>query len=275
MSDVITELRSYRTVLDERASEVTLTEITTPAATPTRPRSSPRLALAASLAVVLVVALVILLNQSGEIPPADSVVPVTVVTPTTTPNTTPATQASGSGDGPSLVGDDEIVLAMTQSFPLRQYSESPWTRGPDEASGRTAGIRTAGDVDGPEDAENLGQFSVEFMAFETEGLASAYLEAQHEFLRVLEEIPLTGLGDEASVMAVGGDWNYVAAHGHALVRHGRFVAETVVLLDGDSDSDPEAWIAKATEVAEITDETMQAVLSSDVQPLPVPRHRKP
>ena len=239
-------------------------------AAPPRPTSTRR-ALAVATGVLLLALLGLIpffLPGSDDTPPATN--PVSTSTTVAPTSTTPTTEAAATERAPALVGDDEIVLAMAQGFPVGQDSVSPSTDGPDEAAGQTAGIRTAGDIDGPEDAEPFGSFSVDFMAFETEELASAYLEAQHEFLEVLEEISLTGLGDEASVMHVDGDWSYITEHGHALVRHGRFVAETVVVLVGDKDSDPEALIAQATEVAEVTHETMQTVLSSDIQPLPPP-----
>lgn len=250
--------------------EIALRLETDVVAAPARPTGKRRvIAVAAGVLIVALFGLIpFLLLESDDTPPAtEPVSPSTTVAPTTT---TPATEEDPAEPAPPVVGDDEFVFAMAQSFPLISDPEFSWSNGPDEATGRTAGIHTFGDVEGPGEAENPGGFSVEFMAFDTEDLASAYLEARHDFLDVLEMRPLTGLGDEASVMHVGGDWTYITEHGHALVRRGRFVAETIVVLNGDSASDREALIAKATEVAEIADETMRTVLSSDIQPLPAP-----
>lgn len=297
MSDVITKLRSYRKVLDERAPEVTLAEVTSPEVAPLPPRRSAWALLAAAVAVVLVVALVSLLNQGGETPPADSVVPTTVVD--ATPTTTPTPTTSPTGASTTTVGDDEIVLIMAQGFPLIPDPEFSWTDGPDEASGQTARLLLVGEATDPGVDENYRDFTVRFVAFENEQLASNSIEDMIQESTMpsltLETFILPDLGDEAVATVEFRYGRGTASLALVAVRRGRFVAQVVspIALDLNAETvdgllDPDTVedilngfdavdypvvgesVERLARIAETADEAMQTVLSSDVQPLPAP-----
>ena len=273
------------------------------AAPPTIPhRGRQALAVAAGVLLVALLGLItFFLPESDDTPPAtDPVSPSTTVAPTTT---TPATEEDAAEPVLPVVGDDEIVFAMAQNFPLIPDPEFSSTDGPDEASGQTARLWLVGETTDPAVEENYRDFSVSFAAFENEQLASEFIEdmvAQDPTMPspslTLETFIYPDLGDEAAATVDHRCSRGCASVTSVAVRRGRFVAQVTSEIDLDLDAETvDALISPDTAestldgfdaadypiigesverlagVAETADKTMQAVLTSDIQPQPAPR----
>ena len=248
-----------------------------PVVAPVRRRRGVWVAVAAAVLTLLLIGLIPLLTPREDSPPLDSVVPTTVVEvpPTTvvTPTTTPAGQSTSQVEEQAAVGDDRLALAFAQSFPLNQEPESVAAAGPDPSSGRTAKTPGTGgwvEVEALDGEEPFGEVLVSFMAFETEELASEYLADQltdpERFVSILEVYTFSGLGDEASGRFVANRGRGGGSRYDVNVRRGRFVAQ-VFAVPYDDEGGSAVAIEHATSIAEIADETVRSVLSSDVQSL--------
>ena len=166
-----------------------------------------------------------------------------------------------------VVGDDHIVLAMAQSFPYNaDDSEYLRTVGPDALAGRTAGTVARATLVDPDSADEL-LLQIWFMAFETEDLASEFLVAQLTPpypATVIEEVfTFEGLGDEALGTFVTNRGRGGGSSERVTIRRGRFVAQVWV---NPREAEGQT-VERARAFAEVADETVRLVLSSDVQPL--------
>ena len=261
---------------------------------PTRLRAGWVVALAATAAVVVIVGLVPLLvfGSRNDDPPVGTEVPPTTPAPASTvveqpqaaepippgeaDSQTPVTEAPVAPTPPDAVEDaaaapdSHVVLAMMRSLPINEDPESVGADGSDPSIGQTAGTTTVVPLDNPINPDH-GGIIVSFKAFATVDAASQFVSDQlvqspDGFDNVLGDYPLSRVGDQA----VGAFGEYRGRAGgdfvEAAVRRDRFVAYIRLAVDSNVEERDFA-IEQATAVAAIADETLQSVLSSEVQPL--------